>query len=250
MKVLQTLVLICGLICFAGAQQKEKLFTLSGTVRNYKEEKAGVPLTEVVAENKDGRSFKTVSDENGFYRLSIPFGEYTLVFHHDGYKITKVMNFENSSAPEKTFEAYLDVSGCDDCGVLIPEPENKEVKKAPATNDSSSLKDEKKVTVLSGTVYDELGAVIANAKITVRGPDGNDKLIKTNDDGVFEIKLIAGNYSIQAESPGFQVFKIEKYRIVPSYKGKLNLDVVLEVRPCDDCHWIDGDPVNENKKPK
>ena len=106
----------------------------------------------------------------------------------------------------------------------------------------------KEKTVLTGIIYDDLGAVITNAKITFRGTDNKEKVITPNDDGVFEINLSSGNYIIQVESPGFQVFKLEKYRVAPSYKGKMNLDIVLEVRPCDDCHWIEGTPVNENKK--
>lgn len=93
-------------------------------------------------------------------------------------------------------------------------------------------------TVLSGTVYDDNGAVIPKAVIKAVGNDKKEVTAKTNDDGSFEIKLFPGNYSIQVESvevKGFQNFKIEKYRIASFYKGKMNLDIVLEVRPCDDC---------------
>lgn len=93
-------------------------------------------------------------------------------------------------------------------------------------------------TILSGTVYDDNGAVIPKAVIKAVGSDKKEVVTKTNDDGSFEIKLFPGNYSIQVESveiKGFQVFKIEKYRIASFYKGKMNLDIVLEVRPCDDC---------------
>ena len=107
----------------------------------------------------------------------------------------------------------------------------------------------KETTVLTGLVYDDMGAVITNAKIIFRGTDNTERIIFNNDEGVFEINLRAGNYSIQVESAGFQTFKIEKYRIAPSYKGKMNFDIVLEVRPCDDCEMIEGTPVKENKKP-
>jgi hypothetical protein len=102
---------------------------------------------------------------------------------------------------------------------------------------------------LTGLVYDDYGAVIPEAKVSFRGNDKIERNVRTNDDGVFEIKLEAGNYSIQVESPGFQIFRMEKYRIAPSYKGKMNLDIALEVHPCDDCEMIEGTPVKENKKP-
>jgi iron complex outermembrane receptor protein len=104
-------------------------------------------------------------------------------------------------------------------------------------------------SVLKGLVYDDMSAVITNAEVTFRGADGKVKVVKTNSDGEFEVNLSAGNYSIEVESPGFQTFKLEKYRIAPSYKGKMNLDIVLEVGPCSDCHKIEA-PVIQNKKLK
>jgi len=100
-----------------------------------------------------------------------------------------------------------------------------------------------------GTVYDDYGAVIGGSIVLIRGKDNFEKIVFTNEDGIFEADLSAGNYSIEVTSAGFQNFKIEKYRIAPTYKGKLNLDVVLEVRPCDDCHWIEATPVKTDKKP-
>ncbi len=98
-------------------------------------------------------------------------------------------------------------------------------------------------STLTGLVYDDYGAVIANAEIKIRGVDSVETLFKTNSDGVFEIKVKPGNYSIQVGSPGFQIFKIDKFRVVSSYKGKQNLDIALEVGRCSDCHWIEADPI-------
>lgn len=94
-------------------------------------------------------------------------------------------------------------------------------------------------TVLTGTICDDNGAVIQNAKIGVRGKDSFEQVVLTNEDGEFEIKLSYGNYSVEVSSAGFQTFKLEKYRIGASYVGKLTLDVVLEVGPCSDCHRIE-----------
>lgn len=83
-------------------------------------------------------------------------------------------------------------------------------------------------TILSGTAYDDNGAVIVYATIKFRGSDNVEQVTKTDDEGVFEIKLKPGNYFIQVESLGFKPLRIEKYRIAPSYKGRQILDVVLE----------------------
>lgn len=96
--------------------------------------------------------------------------------------------------------------------------------------------------VLSGTVYDDNGAVIPGATVKIVGSDKKEFVTKTNDYGIFEIRLFPGNYSIQVESTGFQIFTLEKYRIAPSYKGKMSLDIVLEVRPSSDCDLITREP--------
>lgn len=83
-------------------------------------------------------------------------------------------------------------------------------------------------TILSGTTYDDSGAVIVYATVKFRGSDNIEQVTKTDEEGAFEIKLKAGNYFIQFEALGFQLLKIEKYRIAPSYKGRQILDVVLE----------------------
>ncbi len=99
-------------------------------------------------------------------------------------------------------------------------------------------------STLTGLVYDDNGAVIANAVIKVRGVDKIENTFKTNDDGVYEIKLNPGNYSIQVESPGFQTFRIDKFRVVSSYKGKQNLDIAMEVAGSS-CVGIVFDPTND-----
>ena len=126
MKVLQILVLIFGLSVFVNAQTEEKLFVLSGTV--FEPSKAVVVAADITADNKDGRKFKTISDKKGIYKLSIPFGEYTITFHKDGFIIAKFTNFENLSLPEKKLDVNLEITTCYDCGSLIADEDKSERK--------------------------------------------------------------------------------------------------------------------------
>lgn len=109
----------------------------------------------------------------------------------------------------------------------------------------AEAQDRRLKTKLSGTVYDDNGAVIVNSKVSIRGKDNFESIVFTNEEGIFEINLADGNYSIEVTSPGFQTFKLEKYRIAPAYEGKLNLDFVLEVGPCSDCHRIEVEPIKK-----
>jgi hypothetical protein len=101
-------------------------------------------------------------------------------------------------------------------------------------------------SVVAGTVYDDNGAVIPG--VLVRFKSGNIvHVTKTNESGEFEVWMNSGNYSVETVSPpGFQHLKMEKFRVAPSYKGKMSLDLVLEVA-CGECHGIEGVPVVQTK---
>ena len=87
-------------------------------------------------------------------------------------------------------------------------------------------------SVLTGVVYDDNGAIIPGVIIKFRGGKNTERTTKTSESGEYEITLKAGNYSVETESPpGFQTLKMEKFRVAPSYKGKMSLDLVLEIPP-------------------
>jgi hypothetical protein len=103
-------------------------------------------------------------------------------------------------------------------------------------------------SVVAGVVYDDNGSVVPSVIVKFRGSNNTERTTKTGESGEYEITLKAGNYSVETEGPsGFQPVKMEKFRVAPSYKGKMNLDLVLEIGPCKDCHWIEGRPVAETK---
>ena len=106
--------------------------------------------------------------------------------------------------------------------------------------------------ILSGTLADETGAVISNTKITATNTSGKTFLAYTNDDGIYQLEISNGIYSIEFEAAGFKIYKIEKYKVAPIIKGKMNLDVVLEVRDCNDplihCLELVGEPTKNKEK--
>jgi len=104
-------------------------------------------------------------------------------------------------------------------------------------------------STLSGTVFDQHGAVISQTKVTFTDNSGKVFAIFTNEDGVYEIELIEGKYTIEFYKAYFKPYKIENYNL--AFKTKMQFDVVLEVKPCPEinCDWIEADPVQTNKKP-
>jgi hypothetical protein len=104
------------------------------------------------------------------------------------------------------------------------------------------------LSVFSGIVTDANKASIEQARVILTAENGQRTELLTDADGSFRIDIEGGKYSLEIiGTAGFLPKKLEKFELA---KGLKNLDVVLEVKPCDgDCHSIEGTPVKENKKP-
>jgi hypothetical protein len=91
---------------------------------------------------------------------------------------------------------------------------------AYAQSDSSSL---------TGAVTDASGAVLPNAKVTIRSnATGSTNILTTNENGNFNAPNIApGDYSVRVESPGFQSYTVSNIHVDASI-GK-RVDVSLKI---------------------
>lgn len=69
----------------------------------------------------------------------------------------------------------------------------------------------------------------------------------TNENGYYSFILPSGKYSL--EFIGTNGFAPKKYKDFELLKGQISLEVILDVRPCDDCELIVSDPIDNNKKP-
>src|SRR4029077_6693996 len=65
---------------------------------------------------------------------------------------------------------------------------------------------------IGGTVYDSHGAVVANAKVTVRNNGTNaEKSITTDESGYYRLtNLASGTYTISVNQQGFAPYKAEQ----------------------------------------
>ena len=73
-------------------------------------------------------------------------------------------------------------------------------------------------SILSGAVRDTRGALIPFAVIKLKDKKSNEFQTKTNNEGVYSIEITANL---------FNVFKIKKYFVPPSYNEKICFDVTL-----------------------
>ncbi len=102
-------------------------------------------------------------------------------------------------------------------------------------------------SILTGSVYGANGAVIVGAKITATNVKGAKLETKTNNDGVYFLNLPFNHYDSVKLGTGFRIAKYEiiveglhfeklylnEFRLVPAFKGKMNLDFALDIAPDD-----------------
>jgi hypothetical protein len=81
---------------------------------------------------------------------------------------------------------------------------------------------------ISGFVKDPSGAVVPDAKVTVRNQSGIERTVNTNESGFYIITNIpAGFYALTVEASGFQKYASTDNKLDPS--GHLSIDVPLTV---------------------
>ncbi len=86
-------------------------------------------------------------------------------------------------------------------------------------------------TVLTGTVYDESGSVVPGITIILKTQKSNVYQTETDGEGVYQLELPPAVYSIETISTvGFNKFRLKKYRVTLSTKGKQILDIGLTLR--------------------
>ena len=95
---------------------------------------------------------------------------------------------------------------------------------------------------ISGFVKDPTGAVIPNAKVTVRNPTGLERTTNTNDSGLYTITNIPpALYSITVEAPGFKKYESTNNKLDPS--STLAIDVNLAVGSATETVEVSGNRV-------
>ena len=100
---------------------------------------------------------------------------------------------------------------------------------------------------INGKVVDQNDGAIANVKVILSDAAGKINETVTNEKGYYHFIVPSGTYSVEFIGPNG--FAPKKYADFGLLKGNNKLDVILSVRPCDDCELIVADPIDTNKKP-
>ena len=96
---------------------------------------------------------------------------------------------------------------------------------------------------LSGTVYDQKGEVISEAKVIIQNKNGKQYETLTNADGKYKIdlpytayktaddvrNLFITRYTITVLSTGFRIAEIKEFIFTKPKSGNMQIDITLEV---------------------
>jgi hypothetical protein len=69
------------------------------------------------------------------------------------------------------------------------------------------------LSMVSGRVFDQNGAVIVGSEVSLAGDQGAKFGAVTNDEGIYRVDLPAGFYSLQIRASGFSTLTLECYQI-------------------------------------
>lgn len=109
-----------------------------------------------------------------------------------------------------------------------------------------------KKVVLTGTVYDIKGSVVAGGHVVAQNSAAKEYRATTNDEGVYKIELPIDIYAIEVDAPGFCPSRVRFVRVRNSPSGATPHDIVLDVaeddRPCRQKTMIEQEPRKPERK--
>jgi hypothetical protein len=102
---------------------------------------------------------------------------------------------------------------------------------------------------LSGSIFDSYGALIQFAEIKAKSKDNKEYSSRANENGVYELNLPVGVYTIEFKAINFEPVKLKNYRIINTYGQKMYFDISLNiVGDGTICELVVQSDENSNKK--
>ena len=226
------LILMFALVAHAQKQQKAERFTINGYVADAKsgERLIGATLMDTISRNG------TVTNNGGFYSITLPKGEVALSVSYVGYtpenikfELTKdtLINFlihDNTQLSEVTITGHQSISGPQSVQMSVIEVPVQQIKGIPALGGEVDVL--KAIQLLPGVQSGSEGS----AGVYVRGGGPDENLIMLDGVPLYNVNHMMGFFS---------VFNADAIKNVTLYKGNFparfgsRLSSVIDVRQND-----------------
>ena len=96
---------------------------------------------------------------------------------------------------------------------------------------TSNLQAQTPSGTLRGRVTDPSGAVITGASITAKAANGQTATALTNNQGMFEIKMAPGSYTVTTAAKGFATDTESNVAVAAGQAQQLDIGLQIEVKP-------------------
>jgi hypothetical protein len=231
------------LLLFPLAGFSEQRFTLSGYLRDSRSGEALISASIYVKDGKNG----TLTNEYGFFSLSLPKGSYNLVFSYIGYQpreenliFEKDIQQNYSLAPQNISLQEITVKSGTDNGVRDRELGSlhlnvKEMSRIPVLFGEQDIL--KSIQLLPGIVPAGEG----NSAFHVRGGNTDQNLILLDDAPVFNPSHLLGFFSV-FNSDAIRDLKMYKGDVPARYGGRASsvMDIRMNEGNLKDYHMSGG----------
>ncbi|HTK37459.1 MAG TPA: carboxypeptidase-like regulatory domain-containing protein [Pyrinomonadaceae bacterium] len=221
---------------------------LTSTVRGrITDEGQGViPNVNVTFTDVNQKESVAFSDEDGEYIIKLPPGKYSIKAEypkHDGWEkfLLKGFRVRTEKRNELNIVLRADEEWSRRYGLpVIGEPISRIKQKKQV--DSSIF------SALTGTIYDQVYAVVPGVEVIARRSDG--RIFKATSDlkGYYEIYLPSGEFTIEFSQEAFRRLVVKHFVNLPRMSRSLDVDYLIG--KCADCGGaIYGESAKEQEKP-
>lgn len=204
--------------------QAQKKFTISGIIADEKNKETLIGVSLFVEETKTG----LVTNEYGFYSITLPEGEYTLLINYMGYQTVKEKIKLNQDL-KKNF--YLSVSSQQlDEVVIVDNKKRVDIRKPEMSVNKLSIQEIKEMPVIFGEV-DVLKSILTLPGVTnagegqsgfnVRGGGADQNLVLLDESTIFNSSHLFGLFSV-FNPDAIKDLKLYKGGIPSRFGGRLS----------------------------
>ncbi|MEI6508538.1 MAG: TonB-dependent receptor [Bacteroidota bacterium] len=218
------IILLFGTSVVFAQQKREGKHTLSGNIKDAKTGEDLIGASIYVEELKTG----TITNTYGFYSLSLPKGNYSIIFSYTGYGLVK-KQIDFSEDHKLNIELAEIKRELKEVEVNADKPDNKNVSQTKMSVIKLDIKEVKKIPILLGEV-DIVKAIQllpgiqaagdGNTLYTVRGGNIDHNLVLLDEAVVYNPSHVVGFFSV-FNGDAIKDFEIYKGGIPAEYGGRL-----------------------------
>ena len=204
--------------------QAQKKFTISGVVADEKNKETLIGVSLFVQETKTG----LVTNEYGFYSITLPEGDYTLLVNYMGYQ-TVIEKIKLNQDLKKNF--YLSVSSQQlDEVVIVDNKKRVDIRKPEMSVNKLTIQEIKEMPVIFGEV-DVLKSILTLPGVTnagegqsgfnVRGGGADQNLVLLDESTIYNSSHLFGLFSV-FNPDAIKDLKLYKGGIPSRFGGRLS----------------------------